>query len=194
MRGCIMRRGRSSWAVIVYLGRDPQTGREKRLWRSFRTRKEAEAHLAHIVAGLQSGTWVPPSKVRLGDFLEQWLRDYAAGAVRPTTLAGYDMVVRVHLCPALGHIPLSRLSPQAIQGYITSKLQEGLSPTTVRHHIMLLHKPSTARSAGGCGPATPQTSWTVRASGRHAPPCSMKSRCGCFWPRRSGPAGSIRCT
>ncbi|MDR7549491.1 MAG: site-specific integrase [Armatimonadota bacterium] len=89
---------------------------------------------------MQSGGWTPPAKTLLGDFLDQWLRDYAAGAVRPTTLDGYRAIVRVHLAPALGHIPLSALSGQAIQGYASRKLQEGLSPASVHKHYRLLHE------------------------------------------------------
>lgn len=74
------------------------------------------------------------------DFLDQWLRDYAAGMVRVTTLDSYQAIVRVHLAPALGHVPLSALSAQAIQGYYSRKLQDDLSPATVRRHAMILHK------------------------------------------------------
>ncbi len=61
------------------------------------------------------------------------------------------MIVRKHILPTLGHIPLTALSPQAVQGYFSSRLQgkkdergrwvqRPLSPTTVRHHGMLLHE------------------------------------------------------
>lgn len=71
--------------------------------------------------------------------MESWLRDYAAGAVAPTTLESYTHLVRGHLNPALGHLPLARLSAQAIQAYLTEKLKT-LSSTTVRYHAVLLHE------------------------------------------------------
>ncbi len=139
MRGHIRRRGRS-WAVVVYLGRDPQTGKHRRKWSTFRTRREAEAHLAAYLTQLHDGLTLPTTKLRLGEFLEQWLRNYAAGAVAPTTLARYREIVRLHLTPSMGHVPLRRLAPQAIQGYFSQKLATGLSTTTVRHHANLLHE------------------------------------------------------
>jgi integrase len=140
MRGHIRKRGKNCWAVVIPLGRDPQTGKSRQKWYSHKTRREAEAHLAQIIAAMQGGGWTPPTKMLTSDFLDQWLRDYAVGMVRVTTLDSYQAIVRVHLAPALGHVPLSALSAQAIQGYFSRKLQEGLSPATVHRHAMVLHK------------------------------------------------------
>ena len=140
MRGHIRKRGKNSWAVVVDLGRDPATGRRRQKWFAHKTRREAEAHLAQIVAAMQGGGWTPPAKMLLRDFFDQWLRDYAAGAVGPVTLRNYADTIRVHLKPGLGHVPLSMLSPQAIQGYLSRKLQNGLSPTSVQAHYRLLHE------------------------------------------------------
>lgn len=140
MRGSIVKRGTHSFACVVYLGRDPATGKERQKWVSFRTRREAEARLVNLVGQVTSGGVLPSAKLRLGEYLERWLRDYAEGGLAPTTLESYRATIRVHLAPGLGHIPLSRLAPQAIQGYLTRKLQAGLSTTTVRYHAAILHE------------------------------------------------------
>jgi integrase len=140
MRGSVVKRGKNSWAVVVDLARDSETGKRRQKWFSHTTRHEAEAHLAQILAAMQGGTWMPPAKVRLADYLERWLSDYAVGAVRQTTLASYRMIIDTHISSALGNVPLAILSPQTIQGYFSRKLKQGLSATTVRHHAMLLHE------------------------------------------------------
>src|SRR5437879_13531648 len=109
MRGYTVKRGPRSFAAVVYLGRDPQTGKERRKWYSFKTRREAETALAHLVGRLISGTTLPSTKLRLGEFFDMWLRDYVETGVAPTTRASYRDTIRVHLAPALGHVPLSRL-------------------------------------------------------------------------------------
>jgi integrase len=82
-----------------------------------------------------------PEHITTGEFLTRWLRDYAAGIVAPTTLASYQGVIRVHLAPQFGHIPLQRLLPSDIQAYISRRLSEGkLSSTTLRYHVVLLHE------------------------------------------------------
>lgn len=143
MRGHIRkpRNGRKTWGVIISLGRDETSGRLRQKWfGGFKTRADAEGYLNQLLPKVQAGTWTPPTKERLGAFMDRWLRDYAASNVRPTTMSSYQMIIRKHLAPALGHVPLTRLSPQLVQGYFTEKLQQGLSTTTVRHHGMLLHK------------------------------------------------------
>ena len=93
-----------------------------------------------LLTQVQAGGGVPPARLRVGEYLAQWIKDYASGSVAPTTLASYTMIIRRHLTPALGHIPLARLTVQAIQGYISYKLSEGLSSTTLLHHHRLLHE------------------------------------------------------
>lgn len=140
MRGSIVKRGPRSFAAVVYLGRDLATGKERHKWVSFKTRREAEVHLAHLVGQVTSGYVVSSVKLRLAEYLERWLKDYAEGSLAPTTLESYRATVRRHLAPALGHVPISRLAPQTIQGYLTRKLLAGLSNTTVRYHAAILHE------------------------------------------------------
>lgn len=147
MRGHIRKRGKR-WALVIPLGRDPATGKPRQKWYSHRTRGEADAHLTQILGAMQGGGWTPPTKMLIR---EQWLRDYAAGAVGPVTMRNYSDIVRVHLVPALGHVPLSLLSAQAIQGYMSHKLQgrrsdrgewaeRPLSPASVHKHYRVLRE------------------------------------------------------
>ncbi|MGH2405181.1 MAG: tyrosine-type recombinase/integrase [bacterium] len=141
MRGCIIRRGPKSWAIVVYLGRDPQTGKERRKWYSHPTRREAEAHLSSLLTQIHGGGTVPTSKQRVGDYLNQWLRDYAeVKNLAPATRRNYGDILRSHLIPALGHMPLQRLSAQGIESYLADKRRKGLSSTTIQYHFGLLHE------------------------------------------------------
>lgn len=110
------------------------------------TRRDAERRLAELQHQIDAGGFVKPSKLTLGAFLEQWLRDYARPNVGPTTYHSYEHMIRKHLIPALGRIPLSELKPQHLQSYYADKLQDGrldgsggLSPRTVHHHHVTLH-------------------------------------------------------
>ena len=117
--------------MVIPLGRDPQTGKKRQLWRSYRTRREAEAQLGRLLAQVQAGDVVPPSRLRTGDYLERWLRDDVGGRLAPTTEAIYTFAVRRYILPALGHIALSRLSAPAIQGCLNAMLLRGLAGATV---------------------------------------------------------------
>lgn len=89
------------------------------------------------------------------DVMKGWSRVGAnlgavvAGNVRETSLRSYRDIVREHFIPALGRIPLRKLSPLDVQGYYTAKLNPPkpatgktprvLSAGTVRKHHGILH-------------------------------------------------------
>jgi hypothetical protein len=146
MRGQIRKRGKS-WAVIVYLGRDPHTGTKRRRWFTHRTRTEAEAHLAQLLVQVQAGAGVPPSRLRLADYLERWLQDYARARLALTTLRSYEDTVRVHLTPALGHVPLPRLSAPTDPG-----ISEPKAPARPEHHDCTIPRSRAASGTSACGP------------------------------------------
>src|SRR5439155_5391406 len=88
MRGCIVKpKGRrKSWAVKIYLGRDPGTCKPRQKWFSFPTRKEAEASLSLMLAQIHGGGTIPTTKLTVAEYLEQWLEKYATSNVRETSL------------------------------------------------------------------------------------------------------------
>ncbi len=131
MRGHIRRHG-DGYAVVVYLGVDPATGKKRYKWETFRTKKEAEARLAQMLAEIERGTFIEPAKLTVGEYLARWLRDRAAVAVRPTTLEGYEAVVKCHLVPALGAVPLPKLTALHVQQLYKQMLDKGLSGRTIR--------------------------------------------------------------
>ena len=150
MAGQIVRRGGRSWLVRIFVGRE--AGKRRYLNRTVRgTRKDAERVLTRLLRDRDTGELLMPSRQPLAEFLNRWLDDYAAGAVAETTMASYRATVRVHLSPALGATPLRNLTPQAIQGYISRKLQgekdadgrwieRPLSPKTVAYHRTVLRE------------------------------------------------------
>ncbi len=126
--------------MIIHLGRDPQTGKYRYKWYTHETRREAEVHLAQLLAQSHAGGSPPTTRLTLGQFLGQWLQDYAAGAVGPVTLRTYQDVVRLHLTTEIGIIPLIRLTPQAIQSCLSRLLKKGLSSTTVHKCYRVLRE------------------------------------------------------
>ncbi len=80
----------------------------------------------------------------LSDLLHRWLRDYAEERVSGRTLQRYRGIIRNHLIPAFGALPLTELHPADIQAYYRRKQRAGslagtaLSPATVLQHHRLL--------------------------------------------------------
>ncbi len=146
LRGSIIQRSKTSWTIVLSMGRDPITAKRKQQWVSVKgTKKDAEKRLAELLRHLDTGGYVKPTKETVGEFLLRWLRDYAWPNVAPSTAEGYQHVIKRHLIPALGAVPLNQLRPDHVQAYAAAKLESGriagggLSPKTVRHHLVTLH-------------------------------------------------------
>lgn len=149
MRGRIFqqkKQAKGSWTVIIDLPRDTISGKRRQKWITVKgTKRDAEKRLREFLYQLDTGGFVEPVKKNLAEFLEQWLRDYAAINTAPRTYERYVELVRYHLAPGLGSIPLISLNPHHIQTYYGNALQTGrrdgkggLSARTVHHIHRLL--------------------------------------------------------
>lgn len=146
MRGHITKRGTNSWSIVVYTGRDPQTGKKQYRWHSVKgTKRKAEKELAALINRLETGNYIKPTKITVGQFLEQWLNNYASVNTAPRTFERYAEIVRTHLIPNLGPITLTHLRPEHLQAYYAKELTSGrlngkggLSAQTVKHHHRVL--------------------------------------------------------
>ena len=80
------------------------------------------------MAGLQTakadGTYIEPSRLTLGAYLDQWVAA-GCGGVRPWTLKGYVSVVANHIKPRLGTIPLQKLTRAELKGFYARLRTDG---------------------------------------------------------------------
>jgi integrase len=125
--GSIYKRSDGRWAAVVSV----EGGRRKFMYA--RTRKEAAQKLADALRVQSQGVPLPDDRVTLKQFLEQWLEHSVKPSVRPWTYRGYEVHVRLHIVPALGHVRLTKLTPQQVQAWINAKTAAGLAPKTVHY-------------------------------------------------------------
>jgi len=148
MKGHIKQRSKGSWTLWVDLGRDPETGKRKQQTLTVRgSKKDAERELRAVLTRIEGGAHVKPAKMTVGEYLGSWLRDYVATNTAPSTTDGYSDIVRAHLIPAFGSLPLMALQPSHIQAYYGRMLESGrrdgkggLSAQTVKHHHRVLYE------------------------------------------------------
>jgi integrase len=144
-RGSIIKRG-STYSVVLDLGRGPD-GRRVRRWHSgYRTKKEAERARTELLARVDHGAYVEPSRLTLAAFLrQQWLPGLA-GRVRATTLYSYRTNLERYVLPRIGQVPLQRLTPahlNALYGALQAaggKNGQPLSGRTVQAVHMTVRK------------------------------------------------------
>src|SRR4051812_14793173 len=72
MKGHIRERSAGSWAIVLDVN-DPETGKRRRKWHSFKgTKREAQKECARLVAEMTTGAYVEPHKTTLAGFLDRW--------------------------------------------------------------------------------------------------------------------------
>ncbi len=87
--------------------------------------------LTQMTAELDEGIYVEPTKLKVGAWLDLWLKDYTLN-LKPATRSAYEEHVRVHLKPYLGEVRLTRLAPHMVQAlYNRLLIEKQLSPKTI---------------------------------------------------------------
>lgn len=145
MRGHIRERSPGRWAIILDQ-RDPATGERKRKWHSFKgTKRQAQDECARLIAEMNGGLYVEPSKLTLLQFFDRWLKHIKPN-VSARTHERYEQIGLKNIAPLLGAKVLSKLQPIEISEAYAKALESGrrdgkggLSPRTVHHMHRVLY-------------------------------------------------------
>lgn len=138
--------GRSRWGSVRKLpsGRYQARYRVDGAWRAapttFRTKGDADSFLAATRADLERGTWHDPTagEVTLVNYSKRWLSDRPN--LRPRTGELYAGLLRLHILPVLGDIPLARLTTPAVRSWRADLIRAGHpGPSTIAKSYRLLH-------------------------------------------------------
>jgi integrase len=135
MRGTVIKRGQK-WSVVIDAGRDAD-GRRLRKWHSgFATKREAESARVEILARLQQGVYVAPSKATVAEWFSQWLA--ARVGLAETTLDGYERDAR-RVTAEIGQMRLRDVTTATLNG-LYRDLSVKLAPATVKNTHAVTHK------------------------------------------------------
>src|ERR1700733_2511224 len=106
MKGHLRQRG-NAWELRAYVGVDPLTNHKKYLTRTFRGgKREAEEALARFATEVAGGGHAAQD-TPVGDLIRDWLV-LARADLSPTTVRGYDWIIRPYILPPLGKVPLAK--------------------------------------------------------------------------------------
>jgi integrase len=126
-----------------------EDGKRRQKWHtpSHRTKKEAQRAEREILSQRDAGSYVEPTRQTLGAYLTgEWLPAIRA-TVRPSTWTSYETLVRLHVAPHLGPVPLRQVTPAGLNGLYATLAESGrrdgsggLSPRTVRYVHTILRR------------------------------------------------------
>jgi integrase len=132
--GSVWQRKDGRWVAAYH------DGAGRRVQHYARTRVGAAEKLADGLKLQLDRVVVPTEKQTVGQYLTEWLENSARRTVRPMTFVSYESIVRQHLIPELGSIPLARLAPQEVQRLLNAKSDSGLSPRRVAYIRAVLRR------------------------------------------------------
>lgn len=141
MKGSLKERN-GSYLITVSLGPDPDNpGKYKRYFETVQTTSKpiAEKRLREVLTELDKGTFTKPSKLTLGEYLDQWVSDYCWTNLSPRAAEAYEYQINKHIKPKLGTIPLKTLQPAQVQKLYT-ELQKKGHQRTAKYCHQTLHK------------------------------------------------------
>lgn len=105
-----------------------------------RTKDETRVKLTRKMAESDSGVVVDAENQTVEEYITRWLEDSAKRNIAPRTYHNYRLQLNTHIIPALGKRKLDKLTPPQIQRLYRSKLDDGLSPSSVRYIHAVLHR------------------------------------------------------
>ena len=139
MAGQIIPKGKGKWLVRVFRGRDSQTGKKKYFNKLVNgNKKAAQTYLNKTLREIDQGTFVDPTPVLLGEYLDKWLEAAAKPRLAPNTFEHYQDVLSRYVRPALVNHKLANIRALDVQTLYSDLQKRGLSARTVRYtHAVL---------------------------------------------------------
>lgn len=127
------------WEGRYTIGYDPGTGKQLQKTISGKTQREVAEKLRSSTADLDRGTYIAPSKMTVGQWLDIWSETYF-GSIKPRTQEIYNGSIRVHIKPAIGAIRLEEVNAHTIQKFYNDCAAKGLSAKSVKNIHGVLHR------------------------------------------------------
>lgn len=143
--GSVFKESRSGkWIAKFQIGYDVKGNRVFKSCRA-KTEKEARLLLKDLMEKHHAGINISSKSIKVGEYFEKWFYGTAIYGLRESTSQSYEMIIRRHIIPHLGNIPLVNLTGDDIQtfynylyryGKLTGK--GGLSKKTVENiHLVM---------------------------------------------------------
>ena len=104
--------------------------------KTFTTEREANAYLAEMEVAKSRGTYVSPraGKTKVGEYAQRWMQ---ARSSQSTTSARDQSLMRTHVLPAWGSVPIGKIDHLAVQAWV-KELSKRLAPASVAKCFQLM--------------------------------------------------------
>ena len=160
--GIEVRKGKrgSTFRASVWSGRDG-----KLVKKTFPTMAAAKGWRRDALRDLEQGRLRPPDPLTVEQAAEGFLEGARDGSIRdrsgrtykPSTVRGYERVLRLRVLPTIGDVRLTELRRTEVQALVDRLAADGLSGSTIRNTLdplRAIYRRAMSREAVGINPTT----------------------------------------
>ncbi|GAB3621787.1 site-specific integrase [Glutamicibacter endophyticus] len=131
-----------SWGFYVAAGKDPRTGKRVQHRKAgYPTEKAARVARNKVAASVDNGTYTPPSKVTVEQYLAEWLprRQRTGNGLKPTTVSNYRRYIENDITGSIvGAQRITELRRDHVQRFVDQLMDEKRGAVTIRRIIAVL--------------------------------------------------------
>ena len=212
MRGSLRQKRPGTWELVFDAGPDPLTNKRRQRSRSFRgTKREAERELRRLVNDAERGR-LTGTETLVSDLLDRWI-ELATDQLSPTTLREYRRLIEKRIKPAIGSLPLTKLTTTHLDDFYRALSDSaGLAPASVRqihsvirrglkqgvkwgwteHNVAVLATPPVLRSRRITAPSLDTIHALIAGAENHDPAFGMLVRLAAATGLRRGELCGLR--
>lgn len=110
MKGSVFKRGKT-WSIDVRLNKKEDGGWNRERKGGFKTKKEAEAYLADVIAKANAGEYYEYTDMSVADYLNLWIEQHGRLNMKPSTFANRKNLIHARIIPILGKYKIEDLKP-----------------------------------------------------------------------------------
>lgn len=142
MKGSVKKRG-ETWTYIVDIGRDSITGKRKQKTKGgFKRKKEAQAALNKVLAGIEDTGYLDPSNEIFSNYIQSWFTEHYKKRIFETTVVNKSYLMNKHLIREnpFANKPLSKITTEDIDAFYNLKIDEEYNASYIRKMHQMLNK------------------------------------------------------
>lgn len=121
------------WELVVEAGRDPVTGKRRRVSKSFHgTLREAKKARAELLTEVTQGRHLGTTAT-VDQLYAEWIKELERKGRAPNTIRNYAKTYRVNIRPGFGSMAVKKVTTKMLTDLYGAHQERGLSPASVRH-------------------------------------------------------------
>ena len=134
--GSLYKRADGYWVAAITV---PATdGRQRRIVRYAKTKREASTKLQALRDELARGEIATTGRQTVAQFLDRWMDQAVKIGKRPNTVAAYEQQIRKHIIPHIGTVRLDALTRLHVQAFVAVLRDRHVPAATIVYTIRVL--------------------------------------------------------